>query len=119
MSEQLKVKYNESLKLFKKMHSDFPHERLNCDDILQTKNSWALNEEELEIIDELKNMITSKEYENEFTIYLILRSEKNLILSEPESELESEIENSSSDSSSEAITLKRSHSPEQRDEVSQ
>jgi hypothetical protein len=78
ISEQLKVKYNESLQLFKKMHSDFPHERFNCYHILERKNSWALNEE-LEINDELQNIIASKEYENEFTIYSILRSEKKIL----------------------------------------
>jgi hypothetical protein len=52
-----------------------PRRRPNCEQILERKNSWALNEE-LEINDELQNIIASKEYENEFTIYSILRSKK-------------------------------------------
>jgi hypothetical protein len=55
------------------MHSDFPHERLNCEDILKKKNLWALNKEELEINDELQNIIASKERQNELTIYSMLR----------------------------------------------
>jgi hypothetical protein len=91
----LKDKYNESLKLYDKMHSDFPHKRLNCEDILERKNSWALKEEELEINDQLENIIAS-----------MLRSEINLN------------ENSSSNSISGAETLKKSRAHEQRDEVS-
>jgi hypothetical protein len=40
-------------------------------------NSWPLNEGELEINEKLENIIASKERENEFTIYSILRSDKN------------------------------------------
>ncbi len=89
----------------------FSDKRPDCEEILKRKNSWALNEEELEINDELEDIIASKERENEseleLTIYSMLRSEIDLI------------ENSSSDSSSGAVTLKRSRSPEQRDQVSQ
>jgi serine/threonine protein kinase len=75
----LKAKYNESLKLYDKMHSDFPHKRPNCEDILERKNSWALNKQELKINDELENIIASKERENELTIYSILRFEDSFI----------------------------------------
>jgi hypothetical protein len=64
-----------------------PDKRPDCEKILEKKNSWALNKDELEISDQLENMIASKERENKFTIYSMLRSEMNLI------------ENSSSDSS--------------------
>jgi hypothetical protein len=63
------------------------NKRPDCEKILEKKNSWALNKDELEISDQLENMIASKERENEFTIYSMLRSEINLI------------QNSSSDSS--------------------
>jgi hypothetical protein len=70
----LKVKYNESLKLYGKMSSNFPHERPNCEEILENKKKWALNEKEFEINDELEKIIDSKESENELTIYSMLRS---------------------------------------------
>jgi hypothetical protein len=58
-----------------------PRRRPNCEQILERKNSWAINEEELliEINDELKNIIASKERENEFTIYSLLKSKIDLI----------------------------------------
>jgi hypothetical protein len=107
ISEKLKIKYNNSQELYEKMTSNLAKTRPNCEEILERKKSWALNKEELKINDELENVIASKEHENEFTIYSILRSEKNLI------------ENSSSDSSSGAVNLKRSCSPERTDGVSQ
>ncbi len=54
------------------MTQRFPHKRPNCEEILEKKNSWALNKEELEISDELEDIIASKEHENEFTIYSML-----------------------------------------------
>jgi hypothetical protein len=61
------------------MTSNLPPKRPTCEQILKSKNSWALNKEELEINDQLENIIASKEHENEFTIYSILRPEINLI----------------------------------------
>jgi hypothetical protein len=55
------------------------NKRPDCEKILEKKNSWALNKDELEISDQLENMIASKERENEFTIYSMLRSQINLI----------------------------------------
>jgi hypothetical protein len=52
----------------------FPHKRLNCEEILERKKKWALNEREFEINDELKNMIASEEAKSEFTIYGMLWS---------------------------------------------
>jgi hypothetical protein len=42
------------------MHTDFPHKRPNCVEILEKKNSWALNREELQINDELKKELIPK-----------------------------------------------------------
>jgi hypothetical protein len=61
------------------MTSNLPRKRPTCEQILNSKNSWALNIEELEINDELKNIIASKERENESIIYSMLSSEINLI----------------------------------------
>jgi hypothetical protein len=46
------------------MTARLPHKRLDCEEILERMNSWALNKEELEINNELKNIIASKESEN-------------------------------------------------------
>jgi hypothetical protein len=61
------------------MTSDFPCNRPNCKNILESKNSWALNDEELEkeLNDELKDFINSKILENELTVYSMLRSKIN------------------------------------------
>jgi hypothetical protein len=97
MSNLLKSKYKASLELCNEMTARLLNKRPNCEEILDKKNSWALNKEELEISDELEDIIASKERENEFTIYLILRSEIK-IESQLESKIESNlIENSSSD----------------------
>jgi hypothetical protein len=61
------------------MLKPMPRRRPKCEEILERKNSWALVKEELEINDELENIIASKERENEFTIYSLLRSKINLI----------------------------------------
>ncbi len=55
------------------MTSNLPHKRPNCEEILEIKNSWALIKQELEISDELEDIIASKERENEFAIYSMLR----------------------------------------------
>ncbi len=109
ISNLLKTKYKASLELCNEMTARLLNKRPNCEEILERKNWWALNKEALEINDELQNIIASKERENEFQIYSILRSEINLV------------EDSNSDSSSGAVdlSLKRSRSPELRDETSQ
>ncbi len=56
------------------MTSNLAHERPNCEEILNKKDLWTLNEEEFEISDELKKIIYSKVRENELTIYSMLRS---------------------------------------------
>jgi serine/threonine protein kinase len=72
----LESKYNKSIELFDKIYSYFPQRRPDCQAILHEKNSWALNEEELEkeLNEELKDFINSKVRENESTIYSMLRS---------------------------------------------
>jgi hypothetical protein len=108
----LNGKYKECLELCNKMTVNLSYERPDCEEILKRKNLWALNKEELEINDELENIIASKEREIELTIYPMLRSEINLIENSSSCYLQ-ELE------SSETVTLKRSRSPEQTDEISQ
>ncbi len=74
----LKTKYNAALKSCGHIIRSLPEKRPNCEEIIERKDWWALNKE-LEISDELEDIIASKEHENEFTIYWILRSEINLI----------------------------------------
>ncbi len=102
----MKNKYNESLELCNEMTARLPHKRPNCEEILERKNSWALIKEQFEINNELKDIINSKERENEFTIYSLLRNKLN----------SNDIRVSKS---LVAVTLKRSRSPEHRDGVSQ
>ncbi len=75
----MKSKYKASLELCNEMTARLLNKRPDCEKILEKKNSWALNKDELEISDQLENMIASKERENEFTIYSMLRSQINLI----------------------------------------
>jgi hypothetical protein len=75
----LKTKYNAALDRYVDMLIPLHRRRPNCEEILEKKDLWALNEEELEISDELENIIALKERENELTIYSMLRSEINLI----------------------------------------
>ncbi len=74
--EGLKSKFKESLKLYEKMTS-FQQNRPNCEEILNGKNSWALNEKEFEIDDELKNLILKLDNEKQFVFY-ILKSKFNI-----------------------------------------
>ncbi len=53
----MKIKYNESLELCNEMTSRFPHKRPDSENILERKNSWALNEEGLEISKEFEDFI--------------------------------------------------------------
>jgi hypothetical protein len=54
------------------------NERPDCEKILEKKNSWALNEEEFEINDELKKeLILKLDDENEI-IFSILKSKLNI-----------------------------------------
>jgi serine/threonine protein kinase len=60
------------------MITDLPEKRPNCEEILEKRDLWALNKE-LEINDEFENIITSKEHENKFLIYSILRFEDSYV----------------------------------------
>jgi hypothetical protein len=77
ISGGLKKKYNESLELYEKMHSDFPHKRPNCEEILERKRLWALNDDE--ITDEQKIEIISKIIEGKKIFVVIFCSITNCI----------------------------------------
>jgi hypothetical protein len=61
------------------MAATIPSKRPDCQHILNKKELWALNKEELAINDELKNIITLKIRKKEFTIYSLLRREVNSV----------------------------------------
>jgi hypothetical protein len=54
----LKTKYNAALDLYADMCSHLLRRRPNCEEILEEKNKWALNE--LEINHELKRQLIPK-----------------------------------------------------------
>ncbi len=56
----------------------FSQLRLNCEEILNRKNSWALNEEEFEINDELKKELIPKLVGENQLIFSILKSKLNI-----------------------------------------
>ncbi len=60
------------------MHSDFPHKRPNCEEILERKNSWALNEEDLEIDEKLKRELIPKLVDENQIIFSLLKSKLNI-----------------------------------------
>jgi hypothetical protein len=73
LSELMKAKYKAAIDLHENMFKRKPQIRQNCKQILEIKDLWALNKEELEISDELKKIIDSKVRENELTVYSMLR----------------------------------------------
>ncbi len=54
-----------------------PKKRPTCEEILKQRNLWALNKNELEINDELREEIISKINENQI-IFSILKSKLNI-----------------------------------------
>jgi hypothetical protein len=78
MSKQLKDKYNESLQLYEKMHSDFQHKRPNCEQILNKKDLWALEEQEFQIDDEVKKELIRKFNDENQIVFSVLKSKLNI-----------------------------------------
>ncbi len=74
----MKNKYNESLKLCNEMTARLPHKRPDCEDILDRKNSWALNENEFEINDELKKELIPKLVDENEIVFSSLKSLLNI-----------------------------------------
>ena len=58
------------------MCNHLPQRPPNCEEILQKRHLWALNED-FETNDELEKVIDSQGSENELTIYCLLRLELN------------------------------------------
>ncbi len=71
-------KYNECFKLCKEMTSRASDERPDCEEILKRKNSWALNDEEFEINDELKKDLNPKLDDENQIVFSLLKSKLNI-----------------------------------------
>ncbi len=74
----MKKKYKESLELCNEMTQRFPHKRPNCEEILERKNTWALNEEEFEIDDELRQELILKMNDENQIVFSLLKSKLNI-----------------------------------------
>ncbi len=60
------------------MTARLPHKRPDCEDILDRKNSWALNENEFEINDELKKELIPKLVDKNQIVFSILKLKFNI-----------------------------------------
>jgi hypothetical protein len=54
------------------------HKRPTCDEILKKQNLWALNEEEFEINDELKNELILKLVDENQIVFSVIKSKLNI-----------------------------------------
>ncbi len=71
----MKTKYKAALDLYVDMLYPLPQRRPNCEEILERKSSWALNEEEFEIDDELKEeLILKMDDKNQFVFSILNQS---------------------------------------------
>ncbi len=73
----MKTNYNAALQLYDDMIRGLPKKRPTCEEILKQRNLWALNKNELQINDELREEIISKINENQI-IFSILKSKLNI-----------------------------------------
>jgi hypothetical protein len=60
------------------MTSRASDERPDCEEILKRKNSWALNDEEFEINDELKKDLNPKLDDENQIVFSLLKSKLNI-----------------------------------------
>ncbi len=69
----MKTKYNAVLELYDDMRRDLPQKRQNCGEILEKKDLWTLNEENLEIDCELKKELILKMDVKKQIVFSILK----------------------------------------------
>jgi len=74
----LKSKFQNDIELCDDMTRFVPNKRPNCEQILERKKQWALNEEEFEIDDELKKELIPKLVGENQLIFSILKSKLNI-----------------------------------------
>jgi len=66
-------KYNQALEILERMTNRIPSKRPTCEEILETKQEWALNDTESYIENEIKILLEEK-LEEKLFIYSILES---------------------------------------------
>ncbi len=70
----MKTKYNGAIDLHENMLRPMPRRRPDYEQILERKDSWALNEKELKIKDELKRELFPKLHDENQIVFSILKS---------------------------------------------
>jgi hypothetical protein len=73
----LKSKYNKSLDLFNDMTQPLPRKRPDCAEILNRKESWALNDGEFKYDEQLHGIIASYADKNESSIHALFKLKSN------------------------------------------
>jgi hypothetical protein len=79
LPQLLKTKFKAALDLYEDMLKPLPRKRPNCEQILEKKDLWTLNEKELEINDELRKEINSKLNNQNKFVFDILASTLNCL----------------------------------------
>jgi hypothetical protein len=74
----LKTKYKGALDLYVDMLNPLPQRRPNCEEILNRKNSWTLNEDEFEIDEKVKKELNLKMDDENQLIFSKLKSKLNI-----------------------------------------
>ncbi len=78
ITDLLKSKFQNSVELYDDMTRSLQKKRPNCEEILEKKNLWALNEEEFEVDDEMREEIITKVNDENQIVFSILKSKLNI-----------------------------------------
>jgi hypothetical protein len=70
-------KYQNALKFSERMTNLIPSKRPNCEEILESKHLWALDKNEFQINDELRQILEEKSKDKQ-SIYHIFYTKLNL-----------------------------------------
>jgi hypothetical protein len=74
----LKSKFQNAVEFYDDMTRSIQNKRPNCEEILEKKNLWALNEEEFEVDDEMREEIITKVNDENQIVFSILKSKLNI-----------------------------------------
>jgi serine/threonine protein kinase len=69
-------KYKNALQLYESLTQPIPHKRPNCEEILESKNKWALDKNELIIANDLRRTLEEKSVDKQ-KIYHIIYTKLN------------------------------------------
>ncbi len=56
------------------MTETLPEERPNCKEILNQKDVWVMNGAEIEINNDMRNILLSEKFDENFNIYSVMKS---------------------------------------------